>query len=215
MKTLQRTITDVTRRLNNRLGENGVVGWLLPYRGLAIPAKQWDREYDSGAWERLDTPGEVGRYGVIAACCRGMAPGPRILDVGCGEGVLHDYLIPAAQQEYTGLDISATAISRARQQRNSGKFIVADSSEFETNERFDAIVFNECLYYFDEPTSEMARYAAMLNDNGIIVVSAYASPRTHRFWARLQRHFRHDEEIRLQNGAGGRWTIRLYRGARP
>ena len=214
MKTLQRTITDVTRRLNNRLGENGVIGWLLPYRGLAIPTEQWDCEYDSGAWERLGTPSEVARYGVIAACCLSMAPGLRILDVGCGEGVLHDYLTPAAQQAYTGLDISEAAISLARRQHSSGKFIVTNSSEFETNERFDAIVFNECLYYFDDPASEMARYATMLNDNGIIVVSAYASPRTHRFWSRLQKQFRHDEEIRLRNGAGERWAIRLYRGTR-
>ena len=34
----------------------------------------------------------------------------------------------------------------------------ADAAEYESDERFDVIVFNECLYYFDDPLALVRKY---------------------------------------------------------
>jgi 2-polyprenyl-3-methyl-5-hydroxy-6-metoxy-1,4-benzoquinol methylase len=48
-----------------------------------------------------------------------------------------------------------------------------DAETYEPTEKFDAIIFNETLYYFHEPLVVMARYVQALRPNGIILVSTY------------------------------------------
>ena len=81
------------------------------------------------------------------------APPPvRLLDVGCGHGRLLQLLARFGFGEYLGVDISAEAIERARALSvPDTRFEVVDMNRWETAERFDAILFNESLYYAERP----------------------------------------------------------------
>ena len=76
----------------------------------------------------------------------------RILDVGCGEGPLLEPLRQLGVGRYLGIDVAETVIERAQKlaDRNT-RFLAADAESYTTDERFDAIVFNESLYYFEDP----------------------------------------------------------------
>lgn len=99
---------------------------------------------------------------MIVGYCRFLRSRGAILDVGCGEGVLHRRLGSEGYSRFVGIDLSRAAIKRARQQGDDrATFIVADASEFVPEGRFDTIIFNESLYYQDKPSLAAARYAAV------------------------------------------------------
>ncbi|CAD6559874.1 Ubiquinone biosynthesis O-methyltransferase, mitochondrial [Paraburkholderia kirstenboschensis] len=97
-------------------------------------------------------PKEVGRYSVIVGYCLHFKPAARVLDVGCGTGILARWLSGAAISSYLGIDLSEAAIEKARQSNIQGaEFAVADGTAFKTSQLFDVIVFNEVLYYIRTP----------------------------------------------------------------
>jgi len=82
----------------------------------------------------------------------GLAPGQsRIIEFGCGEGHLARFLLERGY-EYTGVDISASALEKARQRVGrlaTGKnFILGDVTSLPEIPRgsFDAAVDNGCLH---------------------------------------------------------------------
>jgi 2-polyprenyl-3-methyl-5-hydroxy-6-metoxy-1,4-benzoquinol methylase len=52
-------------------------------------------------------------------------------------------------------------------------------------ERFDSIVFNEMLYYADDPIGLLKRYAFLLREGGVILCSIYQKPGTNSLRSRL------------------------------
>ncbi len=210
MTTTLRITADGIRRLVNKLGENRLTGRLLPYTQLEIPAQQWEEQYADGHWQRLEKIHELPRYGAVAAYCREAAPGPRLLDIGCGEGLLLRHLPADHQPHYLGLDISINAIERAQTQFPRARFQTADVNHFEPDEPFDTVVFNECIYYFNNPVAVVGRYMEMLTPDGLVIVSCYDSPRTRKVWKRLDRHFELVDATHIRNRGSTSWTIKLY-----
>ena len=83
------------------------------------------------------------------------------------------------------MDLSAAAqetLSPDQDERTT--FICADANTYEPTERFDAIIFNESLYYLDAPTAVMDRCMRALNEDGMIIVSTFAG--SHRALAILK-----------------------------
>jgi SAM-dependent methyltransferase len=76
-----------------------------------------------------------------------------------------------------GLDLADAAIRRAAE-RISARTSRAPMAERESDERFDVIVFNECLYYFDDPVALVRKYERFLRDDGVFIVSMYGVDRT-------------------------------------
>ncbi len=81
---------------------------------------------------------------LIAAVEKGDVCGPRILDVGCGNGDNAIYLTSCGF-EVTGVDVSAKAIEIAKQKASKAgvdvTFIVLDALEIGTlNKKFDAVI---------------------------------------------------------------------------
>ena len=78
------------------------------------------------------------------------APGLRVLDVGCGPGVLVDYL---PDVDYAGTDLSEAYIEAATERYgDKGRFFVGrvddlDADEFGT---FDVIIAKSLLHHIDE-----------------------------------------------------------------
>ena len=216
---------------------------------VPLSKERWDQEYDGGVWDYLADEQEAARYRAILELIDGSRPASppgesdpdrrrldrergAILDVGCGEGVLVDFLRAAGGGEglrYTGLDLSERAIETARRKRGDDgtRFEVADAETWTPEpappgredraagsdpEGFDAIVLNECLYYFHEPLETLRRYLNALVPGGVVVVSMYEAPRTIALARALDRQFPPVRTVRLA-GPPGTWRISVHRGA--
>ena len=196
-------------------------------RRLAASSEQeWNAEYDGGRWQHLAGWEERPRYWILAAAIASAVPSARVLDAGCGAGVLRRVLENFSFQSYTGLDISQSALGAARQllDERTG-FICADATTWAPATEYDAIVWNEILYYFDDPRSLLERYTRYLSDRGRFIVSLYR-PRhgrqvdwSHRVKAIedfLPRDFRVMAKLRLSNEVINRsWGVWVLEPKRP
>lgn len=67
----------------------------------------WEKEYEKGQWNYLDKETlERSRTAIVGVFASYILNDGIILDVGCGEGVLADYLPDHLRANYTGIDIS-------------------------------------------------------------------------------------------------------------
>lgn len=163
----------------------------------SVSQAAWNRGYESGEWDYLAGAQELGRYSVIASLCRHFAPRGRVLDVGCGSGLLAPWLLDAGVSRYLGVDLSEVAIEQARRTHpDRAEFAVADASTFVSAQKFDAIVFNELLYYLEKPEADVLRFSRVLAPGGVIIVSMWHHTDGLRTWDRLRPHF--DELDRVQ-----------------
>jgi len=134
----------------------------------------WNAEYAGGKWDYFADVSQAPRYVVLAEWCRRFATQPTILDLGCGETILIDYL--AGFSSYCGVDSSQVAIDRATRRRSGGErtitLFVASIEDFvPSDQSFDVIVFNESLYYCDDPISVVERYLCRLTPAGLVLFS--------------------------------------------
>jgi SAM-dependent methyltransferase len=156
---------------------------LLGYRPQCVSADAWDREYRDGAWDYLAGIENVAGLAAVLGYCQHLAPAA-ILDAGCGEGLLAAKLKLLAYARYLGLDISGEAIARARTRLGDDRtrFEVTDLHAFASMDHFDAVIFNQSLYYLSDPVAVLCRYAAMLAPGGHVIISMADSPRTRVLW---------------------------------
>ena len=155
--------------------------------GFSINA-QWDDRFERGYGELMERDCERVRYQAIGQIVAALPVRSSLLDVGCGVGTVADYL-PAL--DYTGIDVSQKALAIARN-RHPGAFICSDAESFCIDKQFDVILFNETLYYLEDPLEQLARYREFLSDRGSMVVSIWLPGSEHPNRAR---HLRLIEEI--------------------
>jgi 2-polyprenyl-3-methyl-5-hydroxy-6-metoxy-1,4-benzoquinol methylase len=141
---------------------------------------KWNKEWKSGAWTYMDTVAvERARVAVISAVLIPMFGNANasVLDIGCGEGPIADFLTPDQKRQYVGVDISKEAVIAAKKARGSGgesglKFVHAPAHEFAPVNKFDVVVFSEVLYYV-EYEKVLKQYEGYLNPGGIIIISIF------------------------------------------
>jgi SAM-dependent methyltransferase len=169
-----------------------------------LPAETWEGQYRDGRWDYL--AGEVERYRGLADLVASHCRHPAILDAGCGDGLLVEALRKnRGYSHYLGLDLSELAVERAQRFANpTTRFLAADAEKFAAGERFDAIVFNESLYYFEDPLGAAERYRSLLELNGLFILSMFGSQRSLAILRALRQRYRVVEE-RLQQGQRGTW----------
>ena len=184
-------------------------------RGDAPAAKEvWEAQYGSGGWELMRRLDELARYSVIAGYLHHLKPGGSVLDVGCGEGLLADHLRPFGYARYLGVDLSETAVRQAAGRADERTaFTAADAESYVPAERWDAIVFNESVYYFRDPLGTVRRYEGFLEDGGLFIVSTFRSRRADVIVKRLLERYRLLEETAISNRKGT-WVVRVASAAR-
>jgi SAM-dependent methyltransferase len=135
-------------------------------------AEVWNSEYASGRWAYLSGLSELSRYSILVGYIAHFRPEGAILDVGCGEGVLHRRVRPLGYSRYVGIDLSSNAIAKLEGLRDGKSvFVVADGERYVPTEQFDVIVFNEVLNYFRDPQGAVENYVRALTTGGVILVS--------------------------------------------
>jgi len=179
-------------------------------RGDAPLRKEtWEEQYRQGGWEFMRRLDEVARYSVIAGYLHHLRPGGSVLDVGSGEGLLADHLRPFGYSRYLGVDLAETAIRQAAGREDAKTaFAAADAESYQPPGRWDAIVFNECVYYFDDPVGTVRRYEAFLAPDGVLIVSTFRSRRADVIVKRLLESCRLLEETAISNRKGT-WVVRV------
>jgi 2-polyprenyl-3-methyl-5-hydroxy-6-metoxy-1,4-benzoquinol methylase len=145
---------------------------------IPLSAEAWDGQYQAGVWNYMENLEECSRYSPIVGYMAYLKPGGSILDVGCGAGVLYKKYQPYGYAFYQGIDISATAIATLTQVPSANSlFIQADAETYEPHQQFDVIIFNEVLYYFEDPLATFSRYSYFLNPEGVFIISTYKGSR--------------------------------------
>lgn len=173
-----------------------------------------EAEYSSGAWDYLRGLDELARFSVVVGYCHHFKKIGTLLEIGCGEGILQEKLCPSKYSRYVGVDISPEAIRRASQKQDEKTFFVSeDASIYSPDERFDIIVFNECLEYFDDPLSIVRRYEPFLEKDGIYIVSMFVgidTVRTKRIWKMLESAYTSEVETQVSNKSELSWIIKVF-----
>jgi SAM-dependent methyltransferase len=156
-------------------------------RRRPVSVNQWDAEYDADDYtERLDTITHVAHHSVILGYLSYGAKEPSVLDVGCGHGRLLRLLAGLGFAEYVGLDWSPHAIRRARSLSiPHTRFEVADMNHWDTTERFDAVVLNNCLSYSADPRDMFERALGWLTEEGVVIVSMYRGLGGRYIWSQV------------------------------
>eukprot|EP01031_Cornospumella_fuschlensis_P029435 gene29435-35528_t len=143
---------------------------------MAISERKWDREWKAGMWEYMESvPAERARIAVIGSV---LVPSytplnASVLDVGCGEGAIADFLTGGRKEHFVGIDISSEAIQLAIKKRGPPMtYIHSPAHSYTTSLRFDAIIFSEVLYYVNY-AKILQHYEEFLAPNGVFIISIY------------------------------------------
>lgn len=102
--------------------------------------------------------------------------GMHILDVGCGAG---KNLLKIDSEyencELYGIDISETMVTIAKQNSANAKnhivFANVDFLEFNSEEKYDVIIFNYVLHHMEKPQLAIEKAYNLLRNNGIIMLT--------------------------------------------
>lgn len=206
-RVARRTVDEV----RNRGGK--LLSLVLPYRPMEQGRDLLDAQYASAYWAYLRSLPETPRFGVVAAYCHRLATGGSVLEVGCGEGILLDHLDRNRFASYTGVDISAVAIDRARRLGNDRtSFVCASAEEYVPEHAHQVISFTEVMEYFDDPVAVIQRYEPFLAEGGHFIVSMFAgahTARTRRIWSRLGARYETIARAKVSTEPDHTWHVRV------
>jgi 2-polyprenyl-3-methyl-5-hydroxy-6-metoxy-1,4-benzoquinol methylase len=139
--------------------------------------RRWNKQYRKGRWESLKSDIEAHRYQQIIAYLKKYGvENARILDLGCGDGVLNDRMRDESYEYFMGIDFSSVSIDKALSKNlPRSDYRSVDIIKFKPEQQFDVIIFNEVFYYI--PDSEKNRIMKLmfdtLTENGIIITSIF------------------------------------------
>ena len=124
---------------------------------------------------RAETPMRLAYVrGVLAAA--GVHQGARILDVGCGGGLLANPLAEAGYR-VKGIDRSAPSLAAARTRTPEGAdatYAVGDALALaEPPAWYDAVLMMDVLEHLDEPARALAEAARALKPGGVLVFHTF------------------------------------------
>ena len=182
--------------------------------GGAVSRAQWERQYRDGAWDYLAGTDEAAHYLAIAELCRVHLAGARLLDVGCGAGILCGYLrrdAGIAPSCYTGIDIAQPAVELARASCPGAHIGRHDYSLGPVAGKFDGVIFNETLYYFADPAAILQQAVRCnLHAGGLLIVSMYGEHHA-AIWDAVSASCDMVDQRVVENRQHVRWTVRAVR----
>ncbi len=154
--------------------------------------------------------GEEARYAFVAGYLSqvGGDGSPSVLDVGCGPGILQPYLSRHGYARYLGIDFAPNNIAVAsRRADENTSFELARATEYEPLDTFDLIVFNEMLYFLDDPVGCIRSYMRHLEPGGLVVTSNTIDFATLGLVRALRTSLPILDETLVVNAAGFGWVI--------
>ncbi|MCX6230735.1 MAG: class I SAM-dependent methyltransferase [Bacteroidetes bacterium] len=105
----------------------------------------------------------------------------KVIDIGGGDSFLADYLLELGYQDITVLDISETAIERAKKRLGDNaakvKWIVSDITAFKPTEKYDCW-HDRAAFHFLTNENEIGNYLQCvqhaINTDGILIIGCFS-----------------------------------------
>jgi len=128
----------------------------------------------------------------------------RVLDVGCGVGVLCSYLAENYGWEVTGIDVDPEQVGKAKNSHRGNKsltFVEADATRLPFGDNaFDLVLFVDALHHIANWHEALNEIGRVLRPHGFYVLSDIAFPKLLKRWSLpvddMADHLRrHDFEI--------------------
>ena len=97
----------------------------------------------------------------------------KLLDVGCGTGLLIDMLSKECNKEFVGLDLSPEMIKEAKKKKiKNAKFVEGRSDElpFENN-TFDIVTCSQSFHHYPETDKPLQEALRVLKPGGLYIIS--------------------------------------------
>jgi SAM-dependent methyltransferase len=115
----------------------------------------------------------VNHGGELALVC-GDAAGKRVLEFGCGSGVLFEVMGLRHAASYRGVDFSAKMLAVFRATHPSVELVCADASSYADEGQYDLIFSNQMVQYFTPQMfrRHLANTRRMLAPGGRLVVGS-------------------------------------------
>jgi SAM-dependent methyltransferase len=125
---------------------------------------------------------------------------------------LLDFLQECGYEHYLGFDFSDVALENAVKRADSKTAFTKGFVEFFVPDgHFDAIAFNECLYWFSESLKMLRRYETFLVDGGVILVSLLTmNEKSRALDAEIASQFNVIRSEKITN-ATGTWSCRMIK----
>jgi SAM-dependent methyltransferase len=159
-------------------------------RGQALIALY--RDMQDGDYLREEAGRRATARRVLALIEREVAPPGRLLDVGCGHGLLLD---EARSRGWTVLGLEPSVAARRHAHEDLGLEVIDGTlASLAAGERFDVVVMADVLEHVDDPALELRRCAGMIGAGGAAcVVTPDPGSRTARlagarWWGFLPAH---------------------------
>ncbi|NDC40965.1 MAG: class I SAM-dependent methyltransferase [Chitinophagia bacterium] len=176
---------------------------------------KFNEQFASGKWDELRGVQELARYSVIAGYVQHYNKSARILDLGCGEGILQERLSLLPYQSYLGIDFSDVAIARAKRLENSNThFITGDIGKLVLNGSYDVIIYNESIYYINGIPEALYALFPHLAPGGYVIISVVDKKGRIQtdIWNKVRKVILPIESTQVFNRLGHSWTIQVYQG---
>lgn len=168
---------------------------------------RWDYQYEKGLWDGLRDK-EMERIFVAKEMLGRHVHGGNILEIGCGEGIFFQNIPEDQYRFFEGIDISTIAIEKVKPTAKS-VFKVADMETYIPSQpRFNAIVFNEVVYYAKNAVLLLNRYVNFLEKDGILLVGMYQSSKSDTIWEQIVKYYKVVESKEIRQD-GKTWTYKV------
>jgi tocopherol O-methyltransferase len=136
----------------------------------------WGEHLHHGYWIRGDETKEQAQVQLIEhlAQAAGIAPGRRILDVGCGFGASSIYLARNYNAEATGITISPVQVEMANKAASKenvkAKFLLMDAQAMKIDQSFDVVWSVESISHYQNREGFFASAAKLLKPGGTMAI---------------------------------------------
>jgi len=206
-------INTMIDRIKNKLRQIAYSKVLYKFGyGSRVSKSIWEKQFGGEEWDYLYSDAEKDHYLAIAGLLNGNGPG-KILDVGCGQGVLYHYLRKElGTLNYLGIDISSNAVAKAKNSFPEGGFDTLDFEYVNLEGKFDVIIFNETLYYFNRPLNTIQKCINQnLNKGGYFIISMCEYTGHEVIWQKLKQRFNFLSFEEIRNANDQKWKVGLFK----
>lgn len=183
--------------------------------GPHMSQQQWDEEFANSKWAYLSKANQREHYDCIIDMYNQHGNNGSMLDIGCGVGLLYRYFMDTSalkDDQYFGIDISTVAINEAKETCKSNNFSVVDYETHHINKKFDVVIFNETLYYFNHAGKTLQKCIdENLTKQGVIIISMCDHERHDLIWELISKKYTVIDTRKSANEEGISWTIKVLR----